>query len=453
MIYKIAFENSPLGLALLSLNDGRFIDVNPRFCQIVQREPDQLIGTPWSVIAGLSDRALITARINDFQKEISQTLCCDLSVQIEFEEEQAQDVALISIHDMTEFKAAQSRANWHADQLEAVLDAVPAAIWFLHDVNGEVFTANKIARQWFNDSPELNSTFCESSGYNEALAVFCDAKGREVKISDVPLMRAVRGENVHNFEGCFKFKDGRKLDVSGNALPWLDENGAIRGAVSAYVDVSERKRAEVREHLLAREVDHRARNILSVVQAIIQLTKSASVDDFRHSLTGRIDSLARAHMLLADGRWRGVDLRKLVDEEMAPYMVGGGEEAASQTITISGPDIALTPGAAQALALTLHELATNAAKYGALTAPNGKILIDWDLGEDGEDSFSLCWWEYQGRPTSEPEKGGFGGTLIRTLIEDQLDGKLSYHWQQDGLKVDICCPINTVTGAPPESRF
>ncbi|MFM8542025.1 MAG: HWE histidine kinase domain-containing protein [Chakrabartia sp.] len=193
-----------------------------------------------------------------------------------------------------------------------------------------------------------------------------------MRSSEVPLMRAVRGDQVRNFEGRFSFKDGRKIDFFGNALLWLDENGAIRGAVSAYIDVSERKRAEVREHLLAREVDHRARNILAVVQAIIQLTKSASVDDFRHSLTGRIDGLARAHMLLADGRWRGVDHRRLVEEEIAPYVVGGGKEDAPQSFFISGPDIALTPAAAQELALTLHELATNAAKYGALAAPNGK---------------------------------------------------------------------------------
>ena len=453
MMYKIAFEKASFGLALVNLSDGSFIDANPRFCEIIHREMDQLIGKQWPVIAGISDRELVKAQIRDFQETTNKSLCCDLSITIDFEDEQGRDVALISIHDMTEIKAANLRAKWSSDQLEAVLDAVPAAIWFFHDVNGEVVTANKVGRQWFDDSSDPSSDFCDVSGYNEILESFRDASGREVRSSEVPLMRAVRGEQVRNFEGRFSFKDGRKIDFFGNALPWLDENGAIRGAVSAYIDVSERKRAEVREHLLAREVDHRARNILAVVQAIIQLTKSASVDDFRHSLTGRIDSLARAHMLLADGRWRGADLRRLVEEEIAPYVVGGGKEDAPQSFFISGPDIALIPAAAQALALTLHELATNAAKYGALAAPNGKIRIDWELSGEESDTFNLCWWEYLGQPTSEPDKAGFGGTLIRTSIEDQLNGKLTYHWLEDGLKVDIRCPVNEVMGSQTLSSF
>lgn len=445
-MYRIPFQRSPLGLALVSLKDGRFIDANPSFCRLLDRESDQLIGTQWSVIAGLSDREEIKAKIKAFEGDMRQSLSCDLSISVDFEDEREHDVVLITVQDLTEIETANLKAKWHADKLEAVLDAVPAAIWFLHDVDGQIFTANKIGRQWFEDTSDPNSSFCEASGYDEILASFCDANGREIASSDVPLQRAVRGEAVQNFEGRFNFKNGRTIDFFGNALPWLDEDGVIRGAVSAYIDVSERKRAEVREKLLAREVDHRARNILAVVQAIIQLTKSSSVDDFRHGLMGRIDSLARAHVLLADGQWRGVDLRQLVEAEMAPY---GAADPASRVITMSGPDIALTPGAAQALALTVHELATNAAKYGALHAPNGKVRIDWDLAGEGDDSFSLCWSEYDSHPTKGPDDTGFGATLIRRSIEGQLNGKLSYQWLDDGLKVDISCPINKVTDFQP----
>ena len=177
MMYKIAFEKASFGLALVDLSDGNFIDANPRFCEIIHREMDQLIGKQWPVIAGISDRELVKAQIRDFQETTNKSLCCDLSITIDFEDEQGRDVALISIHDMTEIKAANLRAKWSSDQLEAVLDAVPAAIWFFHDVNGEVVTANKVGRQWFDDSSDPSSDFCDVSGYNEILESFRDASG------------------------------------------------------------------------------------------------------------------------------------------------------------------------------------------------------------------------------------------------------------------------------------
>jgi PAS domain-containing protein len=127
-MYKTVFEKASFGLALVNLSDGSFIDANPRFCEIIHREMDQLIGKQWPVIAGISDRELVKAQIRDFQETTNKSLCCDLSITIDFEDEQGRDVALISIHDMTEIKAANLRAKWSSDQLEAVLDAVPAAI-------------------------------------------------------------------------------------------------------------------------------------------------------------------------------------------------------------------------------------------------------------------------------------------------------------------------------------
>ena len=282
-------------------------------------------------------------------------------------------------------------------------------------------------------------------------SVMADNSSKPLDTSEFPIMRAARGEKVDNFEGKLIFTDGRQVNVFGNARPLLDANGKPRGAVSAFVDITDLKRAEAREHLLAREVDHRARNILTVVQAIIQLTKSKSVEDFRDGLAGRIGSLARVHTLISDNSWRSVDLWRLVAAELAPFGFDAAAGMDNHSLKISGPDVALNPAAAQAFSLTLHELSTNSAKYGALASPNGKIRIDWDWIEEGAGGFCLCWQEYDGQPTTQPDLKGFGMTLIQTSIEDQLQGKISYRWLADGLKVHISCPVNAVTDSPPQT--
>ncbi len=152
----------------------------------------------------------------------------------------------------------------------------------------------------------------------------------------------------------------------GTAAASVDGAGKVVRISGVTIDVTDRKEADERQILLAREVDHRARNALAVIQSIIRLTRAKSVDDYVQAIEGRIKALARAHTLLSDSRWNGADLSTLVDEELAPYRAG-------DRIRCGGPDISLQPATAQGLALALHELATNAAKHGALSSPAGKI--------------------------------------------------------------------------------
>ena len=138
------------------------------------------------------------------------------------------------------------------------------------------------------------------------------------------------------------------------------------------VDITDRKEAE-EPPLLAREVDHRARNALALVQSIVRLTRSDTIKSYIAAVDGRIGALSRAHTLLAQSRWKGADLGRLVDEELAPYRTGDADK-----IAVSGPDL-LEPRAAQTLALALHELSTNAAKYGALSVLSGRVQLTWEL--------------------------------------------------------------------------
>jgi PAS domain S-box-containing protein len=212
-------------------------------------------------------------------------------------------------------------------------------------------------------------------------------------------------------------------DADGQAL-------VVRGV---NFDVTERRCAEERQMLLAREVDHRAKNALAVVQSIIALTRDADPERFRAAVTGRIAALARAHTLLARDGWNSADLRELVDEEVAPYR--GGAEALDR-VTLQGPDLALAPGAAQPLAMALHELATNAAKHGALSAPGGRVAIRWQALADG--GLSLRWSETRAEALSgPPARRGFGYSVIRNTVERQLGGSCAFDWRQEGLDFRI----------------
>ena len=169
----------------------------------------------------------------------------------------------------------------------------------------------------------------------------------------------------------------------GTAAASVDDKGKLVRINGVTIDITDRKEADERQVLLAREVDHRARNTLAVIQSIIRLTRAKSVDDYVHAVEGRIKALARAHTLLSDSRWRGADLATLVAEELAPYRAG-------DKIRCGGPDVSLQPATAQGLALALHELATNAAKHGALSSPAGKVTLEWELESE---ALTLRWSE------------------------------------------------------------
>src|SRR5271166_2037976 len=211
----------------------------------------------------------------------------------------------------------------------------------------------------------------------------------------------------------------------GTAVASVDATDHVVRISGVTVDITERKEAEERQALLAREVDHRARNALALVQSIIRLTRADTVKSYIAAIEGRIAALSRAHTLLAHSRWQGADLGKLVDEELAAYRMGE-----SQKLTTAGPDVSLEPRTAQTLALALHELSTNAAKYGALSAMSGRVRLTWELRPD---CLILRWIESGGPSTQEPASPGFGIKVISASLERQLEGEARFEWLPEGL--------------------
>lgn len=198
------------------------------------------------------------------------------------------------------------------------------------------------------------------------------------------------------------------------------------------VDITDRKRAEEHRMLLAEEVDHRARNVVAVIQAIMRLTRCDTIDEYVTTLDGRIRALSTAHKLLASSRWEGADLATLVDEEVAPYMGRDRER-----IEVAGPNVMLPAAIAQTIALALHELVTNAAKYGALSVDQGRIRIGW---ETTPRRLTLHWAESNGPPIRRPSRGGYGTRVIKGGIEGQLGGKAEFDWLPDGLRCTLVVP-------------
>ncbi|WP_137177808.1 PAS domain S-box protein [Roseomonas sp. AR75] len=231
----------------------------------------------------------------------------------------------------------------------------------------------------------------------------------------------------------------RWLSTRGEVV--RDETGRPAVIRGVNYDVTERRRAEERLLLLAREVDHRAKNALAVVQAIVGLTRHSDPEQFRAAVTGRIASMARAHTLLAREGWGSAELRELVEAEVAPHRSATQEGV--ERVAIAGPAAALAPGAAQPLAMALHELATNAAKYGALATPVGQVMIAWEAADDG--GLLLRWTEAGGpRLDGPPERRGFGSSVIRNTVERQLGGRVRFDWPPEGLACTLTLPASQI---------
>jgi PAS domain S-box-containing protein len=223
--------------------------------------------------------------------------------------------------------------------------------------------------------------------------------------------------------------------VSSAAATLNAANEVVRIS-GVMTNITERKRAEERQSLLASEVDHRARNALAIVQSIIRLTKADDIQSYTAAIEGRIKALSLAHSLLSQSRWTGADLDRLLNEELSPYKLSPDK------IKLDGPEIHLGPAAAQTLALTLHEMATNAAKYGALSTPSGSLDVAWTI-EEGD--LVLTWIE-KGMPIpKKPPVDGLGTRIVKQSIEAQLGGRVKIEWRTEGLRCTLRVPLAKVT--------
>ena len=251
------------------------------------------------------------------------------------------------------------------------------------------------------------------------------------------LAKLRRGERVEHFDTVRLAKDGRRVDISLTVSPIQDAAGNIVGASKVARDIGERKRHEEMQRVL-NELDHRVKNMLAIIQAIasMSLRNSVTPRDFVASFNGRVQALSGAHDLLVQRKMRGAMLRELLFELLREQVALGSAEDAR--ITISGPDVMLGAGIAVQVALVLHELGTNARKYGALSAPAGRLSIAWRV--EGQRELLLSWQE-TGVPLAKASgAAGLGMTLIKRSLAAQ-GGEAAVRYEADGLICEIRLPL------------
>jgi PAS domain S-box-containing protein len=228
--------------------------------------------------------------------------------------------------------------------------------------------------------------------------------------------------------------DGEVRWVEAHGLAYFDGGGRERravGGVGTVADITERKRREEREHLLMREINHRAKNMLSVVDAIARQTATRTPEDFIERFSERIQALSANQDLLIKSGWHGVEIEDLVRVQVAPFA-----DLLGSRIVVRGPKLRLNAATAQAIGLALHELTTNAAKYGALSKDEGGLEIGWET--EGE-TFTISWTECDGSPVSPPQRG-FGTVVMREMAERSVDGRVELDYAPSGVTWCLTCP-------------
>jgi PAS domain S-box-containing protein len=243
------------------------------------------------------------------------------------------------------------------------------------------------------------------------------------------LTRIRRGERIEHFETVRQGKHGSLIWVSLTISPVKNAEGKIVGASKIARDITEQKRTGDQIATLAREAEHRSKNLLANVQAMVNLSQADAVADLKKAIGGRIHALANVHSLFVATRWIGAELSTIAGHELAPYSTSGDKR-----VRIDGPQVLLEPDIAQAVAVTLHELATNAAKYGALSTANGHIDLKWSHEANGR--LNLRWIETGGPTVEPPARSGFGGRIIQQMIA-QVKGESRFDWRAEGLVCEI----------------
>jgi two-component sensor histidine kinase/CheY-like chemotaxis protein len=321
-------------------------------------------------------------------------------------------------------------------RLQAVLDTVPVAVWFTYHNLAINVIGNRRAAEMLRMPETANVSLSRPPALvPQHFRVFKD--GAELPLDQLPLRRAVAGETVVNEELELHFDDGTKTTGLVHAAPLKDFSGKVIGAVSAGLDITDRKRVEVHRVLLLNELNHRVKNTLATVQSIAAQSFRRTSDDAsaRDVFEARLLALARAHDVLTNENWEGANLDEIVDKAIAPYR--GGHPSRFQ---IRGPHVRLSARMALSLSMVLHELATNAVKYGALASDKGRIDMSWQT--NGQELY-LEWLEADGPTVSPPRRKGFGSRLIEHGLAQELGGNATIEYRSTG----VWCQITARLGA------
>jgi len=326
--------------------------------------------------------------------------------------------------DITDRKRAEEIRQRFAAIIESSDDAILSK-----NLDGIIASWNPGAERLFGYKAE------EIVGKSVTLLIPADRHNEEPEI----IARVRRGDRIDHYETVRMRKDGSLVDISLSVSPVKDSQGKVIGASKIARDITERKQAQARQEVLTRELHHRTKNIFAVVQAVVLRSFSGkrSVEDAKMTVVKRLQSLANTHALLIDKQWHGADIVEVVRTEMSPY---------TDRVSIDGPSVILTAQAAQNFALALHELATNAAKYGALSTQDGQVRISWCVSDL---SFTFNWQEQGGPTVVPPTTKGFGRVVLEQVMAEFFDPPPQIEFSASGVSYGLSGSLGAIT--PPAS--
>jgi PAS domain S-box-containing protein len=337
--------------------------------------------------------------------------------------------AVKCFQDITEKKEAEQRLRRGARAIRELIDALPAAI-YTTDAEGRLTFFNRSAVELWGREPRLNEDL-----WSGAHKLFT-AAGEPMALDQCPMARALKeGAPIRNVQIIVERPDGARVPCQPFPTPFHDISGAPLGAINMLVDITERKEAEARQKVMLDELNHRVKNTLATVQAMAAQTFRAE-DAPRADVmafTARLMALAVTHDHLTRDKWEAADLGAMVQDVLGPLRgTAGGER-----IHVSGASVRLAPRTALTLGLTMNELATNAMKYGALSAPDGVLDVSWRMDEG---KLVIEWRERGGPEVAPAPRRGFGTRMIERGIAGELDGRAELKFLPAGFECDLVIP-------------
>jgi PAS domain S-box-containing protein len=347
---------------------------------------------------------------------------------------------LLSLKEAKKANEESQLATSAVQRLASIVESSEDAI-VSKDLNGIIATWNRGAERLFGYATD------EIVGKPVTVLLPPDRADEEPMI----LGRIRRGERIDHYDTVRRRKDGSLVEISLSVSPVKDAGGRIVGASKIARDITERRRAQEQQNLLVREMSHRVKNLFAVTSGVVALSarSAATPHEMGRAVQGRLAALTRAHELTRPGLIEGgttaskdTTLHALIRAILSPYADPARAEQ-YEVVAIEGPDVPMRGNAITSFALILHELATNAAKYGALSSPEGRVRIDCSIATD---ILVLVWREHGGpRLEGPPGAEGFGTVLMQRLVKGQFDGELSQDWKPEGLTVRLSIPVERLS--------
>ncbi len=338
----------------------------------------------------------------------------------------------VDIHDLKETEQALRRSE---EQLRIALRAAKMGDWSW-DMASDAMALSQRAAEIYGVEPDAPITWTELRNLLHPA---------DMERATAAMLRSVDTQSQYDVEYRIRrASDGARIWVAAQGQATRNESGVLSGMTGVVQDITDRKHAEERQHLLIRELHHRVKNTLATVQAIVGSTArtASSIDEFYQGFVGRIVSLARTHNLLTEDLWQKASLEELVQTELGPY-----EDEARNRVVVEGPSVELPSEAAVPIGMAIHELTTNAAKHGALSTFGGQVEVRWEVEPGGDrPSLRFSWTERGGPRVAAPTRQGFGSRLLQRVLATQLQADVKMEFPEEGFRFTMVMPI---PGDPP----